>query len=728
MRRSALRRALPLFALVLSLVGSAGGQPALAQITVDTNLPVALVADEVVYDSQAGRVTASGNVEVYYGDRTLTADRIVYDDRTGKIQADGDLVLRDSSGATVFADTAELDADLREGLVRGAQSVISGNVKLAAVEARRVNDRYNALSKAVYSPCEVCASKPTPLWAIRARRVIHDQVEHVIHYENATFLVFGVPVAWLPYFRHPDPSVDRTSGFLVPSFLSSSTFGYGLKVPYYWVIDPYSDLTVTPFGTTNDGPLLELNYRRKFRAGDMNFGGSVTWNDYSGDDEFHGFVDTAGLFDIGAGIEAGWGITIASDDAFLRRYEYDYDDRLTSEAFVRRWRKDDFFDVTALRFQSLRDNEPAGKIPLALPVMEARWETPEPWLGGDFGLFTSGYILARNNGSDSTRITLGADWERETVLPVGLDLTGFAQVRGDLYSVQHDPTIPDGQTGRISGHAGLELRYPLIWEPENSRVRHIIEPVVQAIVAPYGDNDPDIPVEDSLVTEFDDLNVIDVNHFSGIDNFEDGPRLNVLLRYDRVSDGGLRFDASVGRVFRLDDVRQFSPELGLRGTSSDWVASWQTSWDPYVVIRHRMRVDDDGSIRQNEFFGALDFNPVEMSANYTYLQADPQNGAPSDREEVSAAAGLHLTRNWSISGLVQRDLVADEFVVLGGQLTYQNECAAIDMFLRRRFTDIEDAPASTSFGINVRLLTLGTTDVDLEKRGPGLFGGGKGCG
>src|SRR5699024_454212 len=157
-----------------------------------------------------------------------------------RISAEGEIVVRDTSGATVFADIAELDAELRDGLVRGAQLVTEGNVKLAAVEARRVGDRYNALSKAVYSPCTVCAAEPTPLWAIRARRVTHDPAEKIIHYENATFLVFGVPVAWLPYFRHPDPTVDRASGVLVPSFLSSSTFGRALKLPYYWVIDPYS--------------------------------------------------------------------------------------------------------------------------------------------------------------------------------------------------------------------------------------------------------------------------------------------------------------------------------------------------------------------------------------------------------------------------------------------------------------------------------------------------------
>jgi len=728
-------RAVPLLALILLLLPFAAtaqtlsGQAVPDEAGAEREMPVALIADEVTYDAETGRVTASGNVEVYYGERTLTARRITYDERTDRISAEGDIVLRDKSGATVFANIADLDAELQDGLVRGAQSVITGDVKLAAVAARRVGDRYNALSKAVYSPCRVCASDPTPLWSIRARRVIHDEAERVIHYENATFLIFGVPVAYLPYFRHPDPTVDRASGFLVPSFLSSSIYGRAVKIPYYWVIDPHSDLTVTPFITTGDGALLELDYRRLFRKGDLSLGGSITWNDYSdGDWQPHGFITSKGLFEIGAGVETGWDFTTATDKAFMRRYDYDYGDRLDSELFVRRYRADDYFEVSALGFQSLRENEAAGNLPFALPYMEARWEVPPMLFGGDVGLFTSSYVLERRNGRDSTRFTLGADWEREEILPIGLAITGFAELRGDFYSARNDPLIDSSPTSRLTGHAGVELRYPLIWERPGG-ASHIVEPIVQGIVAPSGHNDPDIPIEDSLVTEFDALNVISRNHFSGLDSFEDGSRLNMLLRYDRVVDEGMQFDAAVGRVFRFSDKETFSPGSGLRPAASDWVASWQARWDPHVAIRHRIRMDDDFTLAQNEFFGKVDIDPVELTASYAFIESDPFIGAPNDREEISTTAALQLNRNWSIGGVLRRDLERDEFVLLGGSLTWQNECAAIDLFLRRRFTDIENAPASTSFGVNVRLLSLGASNFgSFDSSGAGLFGGGSSCG
>ena len=671
--------------------------------------PVALVADKIEFDNEARTVTAIGNVEVYQGERTLTAAKIVYNDATGRITAEGDIVLRDPTGATVFADVADLDSELRDGLVTGARSVLAENIKLAAVEARRVDGRYNTLSKVVYSPCIVCADDPTPLWRIRARRVIHDEQERIIHYENATFDVFGVPIAWLPYFRHPDPSVERASGFLAPTFRSSSTYGYGVQLPYYQVIDDQSDFTFTPFFTTNDGLILEGEYRRAFEDGEMRLGGSITHNDYSQDGRLQGNLDTEGKFRWRDGFTWGWDINYATDDGYLRRFDFSNDDRLSSELFVERYTSNGFVDAAGIYFQSLRENEPTGKIPRALPVFDTRFDLPQAVLGGELGLFFSGHALLRDEGRDASRVTIGADWEREVILPVGLALTGFAQLRGDLFTAADDATIQDDATARLTGHVGAEARFPLIWEGSEEDF-HVLEPIVQVIAAPYGGNGQNIPFEDSLVTEFDETNVIDRNHFSGLDNVEEGPRINLALRYQGAIGDNIRLDGTVGRVYRFRHPSGFSAGSGLADTESDFVTFWQATYDPYVQVSHRMRFSDDATITRNEFFGALRLDPVSFRASYTFFESDPSVGANTDREEVNAEAEVRIDDNWSTSAFLQRDLQQGEFVRIGGALSFQNECCAVDLFLRRRFTDSTGAPASTSGGVRIRLLTLGDPD------------------
>ena len=706
----------PIIAIVAWVLCCLSSTMALGQTldSFDDEQPIALIADKVTFDSEARTVTATGNVEVYYGQRTLTADKIVYDDKNGRIQASGNMVLRDPTGTTVFADAADLDAELKDGLVQGARSLLSQVSKMSAVEAERIDGRFNTLAKAVYSPCEVCEDSPTPLWRIRARRVIHDEEEKLIHYENAYFDLFGVPIFWLPYFQHPDPSVKRASGLLFPSYSNSSIFGFGLRTPWFQVIDESRDFTITPFLTTLGAQILEGEYRQAFNSGSLKFFGSITQDDTDdnvsedGENVLRGHVDTEGTFLFGDEIEWGWDITFTSDDRYLRRYDYDYPNRLNSEIYIERYESDNYFDVSGLYFQSLRGRrEPAGQIPIGLPVFDVRYDFEEDQLGGDMSFFTSGHGLTRNNGRDAARLTFGLDWEKEWLHSSGVVLTGFAEARTDFFAVRDDPSISENFTPRLAGHVGLEVRYPWIYTQE-SGTSHIIEPVVQFIAAPYGGNGANIPFEDSILAEFDETNVLDRNHFSGLDNFEDGPRMNVMVRYDTKLTDEIGLNASFGRVFRLQDNEAFTAGSGLRDAKGENVTAWNLDWSEFFKFSHRMRFGNDTDVVRNELTGILDIDPVSLSARYVFYDADPDIQSPRVREELTASAGWDITENWRIAPFVRHDLEADELVNAGGRLIFQNSCCKITLYADRNFNNDEDLIASSLGGIQVELFTLGT--------------------
>lgn len=708
-RRMAARPWLGVLTVVLAVLAGFAAAQSLPEL--DPDQPVALIADEVIYNDATKEITAIGNVEVYYEDRTLTADKIVYNDITERISAEGEIVLRDNTGTTIFADTADLDSELQDGIVRGAKAVLGRFTRLSAVEAQRVDDRYNVLSKAAYSPCEVCEENPTPLWRIRARRVIHDQEKRIVHYESARLEFFGIPVAWTPYFSHPDPTVDRATGFLAPEVKSSSeNYGYGVKTPFYIVVDDHTDLTLTPFVTTNDGVLGELELRRAFRNGDINFEGSLGQNDFTGETELHGHIFSTGLFRQSSGLRWGWDVNLTSDDGYLRYFDFSEEDRLTSELFADVYKRNWFVDVSAVRFQSLRDNEPAGQIPLVLPDVSGRYELAAPGVGGTIGGFFSAQGLFRNNGVDTGRISFGADWEREEILPFGLVIRGFAEARGDVFFIGDDPDEADETEFRLYPLAGVEARYPFVSEGTGS-LTHLIEPTAQAVISPFGGNDDDIPNEDSLITEFDELNLFDESRFSGLDRVEEGPRFNLGVRYGMLSDIGLALDTTVGRSLRLEDADEFSVGSGLRNAESDWVGSWSASYDPYVTIRQRLRLSDDAlAITRNEVGVDLRYEFAVLSAEYIFLEEDPDVEATRDREEITARARVFVTDEWSVNGFLRRDLDISEFVFLGGGVRFKNECCAVTASLRRDFTDSENVAASTTFAIKLELFTLGGDD------------------
>ena len=234
------------------------------------NQPVLLNADELTYDETLGIVIASGDVELAQGDRLLLADRVTYNEKTSVVTATGNIRLLEPSGDVIFADYSELTNDLAQGFVQQVRVLLTDNSRVAGTEAERTDQgRYMRINRAVYSPCNLCESDPTraPLWQLRANRVVHDKEEKEIVYRDARLEMFGIPVLYTPYFAHPDPSVDRKSGFLSPVFGYGGNLGTFGAVPYYWTIAPDKDLTLTPLFSTEDGVQMRAEWRQRFESG-----------------------------------------------------------------------------------------------------------------------------------------------------------------------------------------------------------------------------------------------------------------------------------------------------------------------------------------------------------------------------------------------------------------------------------------------------------------------------
>src|SRR3546814_15565151 len=106
---------------------------------------------------------------------------------------------------------------------------------IAAASGTRSGGNRTEFNKGVFSPCELCRDDPTrpPLWQLKANEVIHDQETHDVICHDAWMEFFGIPVFYTPYLQHPDPTVDRRSGFLAPTVGTSDFLGYALEVPYF---------------------------------------------------------------------------------------------------------------------------------------------------------------------------------------------------------------------------------------------------------------------------------------------------------------------------------------------------------------------------------------------------------------------------------------------------------------------------------------------------------------
>ncbi len=125
-----------------------------------------------------------------------------------------------------------------------------------------INENKSLIKKGVFTTCKKRGDKCPP-WQLKAQEIKHDKSKRTIYYKNAWLEIYDKPIIYFPKFFHPDPSVKRQSGFLIPKFESSSSLGDSLSIPYYKVISENKDLTFTPKIYSDNKGLFQTEYRQE---------------------------------------------------------------------------------------------------------------------------------------------------------------------------------------------------------------------------------------------------------------------------------------------------------------------------------------------------------------------------------------------------------------------------------------------------------------------------------
>jgi len=709
--------------LVLALAGAllAGAAAVMAQGgTPDPAVPgpAMLVADDVVLGAD-NRLIARGNVEAFHDGRRLTAREIVYDRAADRLEITGPLALTEDGGGTVvIADSATLDRDLVNGILRGARMVMQEQLQLAAYQMRRSEGRVTELYKASVTSCRVCDTGRPPLWQIRAERMVHDQEKRRLYFYNAQLRVLDTPVLYLPRLRMPDGSVDRATGFLTPEFINSTLLGSGVRLPYFIVIDDHRDLTVTPFWAT-DSRRVELRYRQAFRNGDIEIETALADDDFN-PRSTRGYLFASGRFGLPRDFVLRFDLELTSDDTFLLDHGFSTKDRLRSGVSVERARRDEYIRLALDHFQSLRVNESNATLPSIVADGEYTRRVFPSRLGGELRLTALAHSHYRSSGQrtdgpdfdtfadghDVTRFTAEAEWLRQWVLGAGVLATVETGLALDHFEIAQIGNTAQDQATELTPRAAIRLRWPLI-RTERSGIAHVIEPVAQ--LAWSGGSNPDVPFAASTAVEFDEGNLFNVSRFPSPDRRERGVSGAVGLSYARISPAGWEGRLALGQVIRDERLLEsggtpgFTRSSGLRDRRSDLLVAAQFRNDSGLVVTGRSLFDDVFDTSKAEARISWQNARTDIAATYTWLPADPAEQRPSTVSEWSFAGSHRFADHWTASGEWRFDAATDRSIRAGAGITYTNECVDITLSVSRRFTSSTILEPETNIGFIVGL-------------------------
>ncbi|MDR3496418.1 MAG: LPS-assembly protein LptD [Ancalomicrobiaceae bacterium] len=591
-----------------ALAQSAAQPPAAAQAT-----PAALQdnmlaeADQSIYDKDHETVTLIGKVQIYYKRHTLQADKVTYYTKTKRVVAEGSVRLTEPGGNLLKADKLDVTQGFEQGFVQSLKVESIDRSEFDATSAQRQAGNVTVFENGVYNACQSCENEPTkpPFWQIRAAKIIHNQQEKMVYYEDARLEFLGVPIAYVPYMQHPDPTVTRKTGFLRPSYAFSSNLGLGLSAPFFWAPTKDWDVTLQPVYLSRQGLLGDVTVRHRledgivsFRAIGINQADPTAFSGTSGDRATRGAFYTKGEFDINEKWKWGWTGVLLSDRRFASDYHFASADQLeaTSQLFLTGQGQRTFFDAHVYAFQVYGDddtskarnvgNDLQNKQPF---VATADYDVvfDKPVLDGELSAkFNATNVFRKTSDFDVagqtygiagnfTRVSAELNWRRQITDDFGQVFVPFASLRTDLFfnnktsdagtnwsatgGPSTDPTVgwqSDTTAVRAMPAIGLEYHYP--WLFASSFGNSIIEPIAQVVARPNETDIGKLPNEDAQSIVFDDTTLFQTDKFSGFDRAEGGTRANLGLQYTFLAPNGVSINALFGQSYQLAGVNSFS--------------------------------------------------------------------------------------------------------------------------------------------------------------------------
>ena len=588
-----------------------------------SNAPMLVQATEIRYDYTNNTVAAVGNVQIYYAGATVEADEVIYDQKTKRLRAQGNVRLTEPDGKITYGQLIDLTDDYRDGFVDSLRLETPDDTRFAAARADRAKGNYTVLQNGVYTACEPCKDDPKkpPLWQVQAARIIHDEGEKMLYFEDARVEFFGVPLAYVPFMSTPDPTVKRKSGFLFPSLSETSQYGFGIEPTYFWALAPNYDLKFSTLLTTKQGALLVGEWRHRLLNGSYSIKAAGIFQAdpgyFAGRDgpdsptanTFRGAIQTTGQFALNDKWVWGWTGLLVTDTQFmfdyqLKQFANAFDpfqtgvaSEGTSQLYLAGAGERSYFDLRAMYYYGFLQFDTQAQIPIVHPVFDYSNVLKQPVLGGEFSYKFNATSLSRQQAEfdavtltasanstcasptadtavpancllraipgDYSRFSAETDWRRTLVTENGQMFTPFAQLRADLASLDVDNQpgvsnyIATGESGLARGMPAVGAEYRYPFIDVEPWGTQTIEPIAQLVLRP---NEADIgkfPNEDSQSLVFDDTNLFSIDKFSGWDRVEGGSRLNAGLQYTAQVNRAGSFNVLFGQSYQLFGQNSF---------------------------------------------------------------------------------------------------------------------------------------------------------------------------
>lgn len=671
-----------------------------------------LSADKVIYDEANTFAEAIGNVKIIIGKYTIYSDKLHYDLKNDEIYGYGHIKAFKSNKEIVLGDKIIFSPKAKTALISSMILYFKDNDSIIAARlAEKLNDNHERFTKASYTACPACKNRK-PLWEISAKQadVYNDQYKVV--YKHAWFKIYGIPVAYFPYFAHVIHGAPAKSGILLPSIKNKR-----LGIPLYWRAKSNLDATITPNLNSKTGILYEGELRHLLSSGQYKLAGSMTQSKVA--------VSSSTLKDNNTATDAkrqryrryniassgqfttdhfhyGFNLNTVSDRGYLKDYYKKDIPFLVSNMYVYKTSNQNYFEVNNLHLQGLSSKDSKATDPHVIPEINFRYVIPiEQTYDTRFKVenYTSSYFTD-SLGTINRSILNTSIYNSYNVLG---QIWGFELYnRSDLYKIQlnNKETVT---TGRTIPEARFSWRYPWGGTFDNKGV--IIEPIALAAVGRnHTPSDKKFGLIDSDSYDFSDTNFYKFNRYEGIDYHEYGKRITYGMNSSVDLNQNCRLSLFLGQFQRISESSN---------QKSNIVGRTALNYLDTLEIYYRFKKSPNNFAPIFDEVGSW-YNYQKFNFNGGYVSAHDLVFTNKKQNKISQTyfdGGYSLTEQWNIGLATRFDVTNKKPRQLDRtiRVTYKGDCANITGTISKNYTSDEtrDIRKSSDYSFAIGLRTLG---------------------
>lgn len=567
----------------------------------------------------------------------------------------------------------------------------------------------STFEKSVFTLCQFREKDKCPPWSIQSKKMIHDNIKKTIYYENAIVKVYDFPIFYFPVLSHPDPTVDRRSGFLTPTLYDSKNLGSSVSVPYFFDLGLDKNFTLTQRLYLTENPLFIGEYHQAFKNSNLltDFGFTEGYKKTNSKkrkgDRSHFFSKFVKNFKTIDENENTFEINLqnVSDDKYLKLYKVDSNlvdsniENLENSINFFQERDDLFLGINASVYETLKSD------------YEDKYEYILPEITLDKNLFSKanfGNLELQSNykahNYDTNKFTNffvnDFDFEsKESVFKDFLNSKVLVNLKNINYESKNVDIYKKNPTSEIFGSLGFLSQINLQKIKENSL--YSLKPKILLRAAPGSMR------QEENSSKLTPDNAFNMNRVSNINNYETGLSGAVGVDYKIKNNNKTKFDFSLAQVINKKENKKMSDKSSLNEKLSDLVGSSSFNITENLNLNYNFSVDQNyNNLNYNEF--GSNFNNGFLNVDFDYLREKKHIG---DQEYFKSEIGLTNKDKGYLSFKTKRNLVTNSSEFYNLSYEYMNDCLRAGLVYRREFYKDSELEPEDSLMFQITLVPFG---------------------